>query len=296
MKPGYRVVEFLRRLAEKSLEDDVFFMAGAIAFNLLVALLPLLILGIGLAGYVVSARFGDPTEAVLALISDNLPDAGADLDLRGALRGPVAVLVEQRSGFTFFGALIFIWLAARLSGSLRIALREIFDIGQDRGVIRGRVFDIQMVIVGVVLLSVNIGVTGVLAAAVDYGIGVLGLSGNAVSWVQVLLGHAVAFASIWALFLIVYRYVPARRIPWRTALIAATCSALLHEGLKLAFSWYLTDVADYGSTFGNMATLVVLVFWIYYGSVVFILGGEVAQVYTMRTASRFRVVPSPEEP
>ena len=59
--------------------------------------------------------------------------------------------------------------------------------------------------------------------------------------------------------------------------------------LKTGFSWYATEMADYGTAFGNMATLAVLIFWIYYGSIVFILGGEVAQVYTMRKASRVQV-------
>jgi uncharacterized BrkB/YihY/UPF0761 family membrane protein len=46
----------------------------------------------------------------------------------------------------------------------------------------------------------------------------------------------------------------------------------------------VTEIADYGSAFGNLATVAVLFFWIYYGAVVFILGGEVARVYTMRKA------------
>jgi len=75
-----------------------------------------------------------------------------------------------------------------------------------------------------------------------------------------------------------------------TAVIAATFAAVGHEGLKFAFSWYATEVASYDSAFGNLATVVVLVFWIYYGALVFILGGEVAQVSTMRKASRVRVV------
>ena len=52
----------------------------------------------------------------------------------------------------------------------------------------------------------------------------------------------------------------------------------------------MTEIADYGSAFGNLATVAVLFFWIYYGAVVFILGGEVAQVYTMRKASRVGVM------
>ena len=126
---GYRVREFFRRLWQKSVEDDVFFMAGAIAFNVLVALVPLLILGIGLTGYVLSARFGNPTNAVLSLLGDNLPLAGDGLAVTEALSGPVAALVDQRTGFTVLGAVFFLWLSTRLVASLRIALREIFDIG-----------------------------------------------------------------------------------------------------------------------------------------------------------------------
>ncbi len=53
--------------------------------------------------------------------------------------------------------------------------------------------------------------------------------------------------------------------------------------------WYVTSVADCRSAFVNLATIIVLLFWIYYGSVVFVLSGEVAQVYTMRTAQRVQI-------
>jgi membrane protein len=286
----YRIAEFLRRLWQKSIEDDVFFMAGAIAFNLLVALVPLLILGIGIAGYLLSARFGDPTEALLALVVDNLPQAGRGVALADALRDPVTHLVDQRTGFTVLGAVTFVWLSTRLVSTLRIALREIFDIGQQRGILLGKLFDIQVVLVGLVLMSLNLGVTVVFEGVMDLGIEFLGLRGTTLSLAQWLIGHALAFLSIWTLLLIVYRYLPARRIPWRTSLVAATFTAVLHESLKWGFSWYATEVANYGSTLGNLATVAVLFFWIYYGSIVFILGGEVAQVYTMRKASRIGVV------
>ncbi len=292
----YRVGEFTRRLWQKSVEDDVFFMAGAIAFNMLVALVPLLILGIGLTGYILSARFGDPTDAILALVADNLPQAGDGVVLVEALRAPITSMVERRTGFTVLGAVFFIWISTRLVTTLRIALREIFDIGQQRGIVMGKLFDIQVVLIGVALLTLNLGVTVLLETTMAYGGGLIGADAAALSFAQRVLGHALALGSIWTLFLIAYRYLPARRIPWRTAWIAATFSALLHEGLKLGFSWYATEIADYGSTLGNLATVAVLFFWIYYGSIVFILGGEVAQVYTMRKASRAGVMSFEAEP
>ncbi len=51
----------------------------------------------------------------------------------------------------------------------------------------------------------------------------------------------------------------------------------------------MTSVADYGSAYGNLATIVVLLFWIYYVSVVFVLSGEVAQVYTTRKTEKAQI-------
>jgi membrane protein len=284
-----RAREFSRRLWDKSLEDDIFFMAGAIAFNILVAMIPLLLLGVGVTGYALSARVPDPVEATVAVVVEALPQGGGGMDPSALVRGLVAEALERRSGFTILGALFFIWLATRLVGSVRIALREIFDIGQDRGVIRGKIFDAQVVVLAVLLLTVNLGVTILLNAAVQLGVDALSLERPAVGWTRWILGQSIALASIWTLFFTAYRYLPARRIPWRTAWIAATFSAVLHEILKHSFSWYATEIATYTTTWGNLATVAVLFFWIYYGSLVFILGGEVAQVYTMRKARAVQV-------
>jgi len=145
------------------------------------------------------------------------------------------------------------------------------------------------VAIGVLLVTLNMGVTVALEATMEFGVEIMGLRGGAVGFTQRLMGYALALGSIWVLFLIVYRYLPARRIPWTAALVAATFAALFHEGLKEGLSWYATDIANYRSTFGNLATVAVLFFWIYWESLVFILGGEVAQVYSMRKASRIQV-------
>lgn len=283
---GYRAGEFTRRLFGKVLEDDVFVMASAVAFNMLIAALPLALLGVGLTGYALSAQVADPVGAIVTMLVGNLPQTTAGVDPSGVVRGIVSGVLERRTGFTFLGALFFAWLATRLVGTLRAVLREIFDIAQARGVIRGKLFDMVVVVVGVLLLTLNLGITIAFEGAVAYGGEVFGLGGTAVGAAEFFLGTVVAFASIWTLFFVVYRFLPARRIPWRAAVVAATFTSTLHEVLKQGFSWYATEVADYTSTWGNLATVAILFFWIYYESLVFILGGEIAQVYTMRKAVR----------
>lgn len=287
--PWIRAGEFLRRVLQKADEDLIFFMAGAISFNMLVAFVPLLLFAVGVSGMVMSARFVDPSALVVDFLQRSLPATQGDLDLARAVRDQVTALLDQRRGFTVVGAGLLVWFSTRLVGTLRTALREIFDMPLGRSIIRGKLFDIQVVLVGGLLLLVNVGVTTGLQAAESYGVQLLGLEGEALSAFESLLAQGLAFGSIWVLFLGVYRYLPVRPIPWSTAVVAATFTAVLHELLKAGFGWYVTEVANYRTTYGNLITLAVLFFWIYYEAIGFILGGEVAQVWTMRRARRIQV-------
>lgn len=280
------VGEFLRLLWKKADEDDALFVAAAIAWGVLFALVPLLALGIGLTGFVLSARFEDPASAVLALFARGLPEGEAGAELAELLERLVGEVMVSRTGLTVAGAVVFLWFASRLSGSLRSALYRVFDTKAKRGLVHGKLFDLVAVAIGVVLVTLNMGVTVALAAAMELGVRIFGWGGPTLSFAQRLLGATIAFASIWTLFVVVYRYLPLRRTPWRTTLLAATFAALAHEALKLGFSWYATELANYTSALGNLATIAVLLLWIYYGALVFILGGEVAYVWGLLASRR----------
>jgi membrane protein len=284
--PVLRARDFVSRVVSKAEEDRIFLLAGSITFNVLVAFVPLLLLAAGIAGFILSARVGDPAGLIVELILEAVPAVGGDIDLVVGVRGFVEALLAERRGFSLLGAVIFIWFSTRLMGTLRSVLGDVFDISQDRGILAGKLFDAVLVILAGVLVSVNLGLTVVLEAIRAFGVDLLGVQGALAQLSRAVLARTLAFGSVWALFLILYRYAPARRPPWRTVLVSATFTALVFEATKLAFSWYVTSVADYGSTYGNLATVAVLFIWIHYGAIVFILGGEVGQVYTMRRAWR----------
>jgi membrane protein len=268
-------------VAAKAAEDNIFFMAGAITFNLLVALIPLILLFIGVSGFILTSRFPDPASVLISFLLGNLPTVGGDIDLVNRVQAVIDALLADRAGVSLIGILIFVWIATRLVGTLRTALREIFDFSHGRGIVHGKLFDALMVVVGGLLFVVNIGLTVAIEAVEEYGISLTGLEGPGVTILRLMVAQLLAFGSIWTLFLLIYRYLPPRRIPWRTALTAATFTGVLFEVTKALFSWYVTSVASFSSVYGGLASAAILFFWIYYGSVVFILGGEVAQVYTM---------------
>lgn len=264
-------------------------MAGAISFNVIVAIVPLLLFAVGIAGMVAASRYVDPAGMLIAFITENLPVFRGGLDASSRVREEITAVLADRTGFTVVGAVLLIWFSGRLVATLRTVLREIFDIGQHRGILQGKLFDVEVVLLGGFLFLVNLGVTTVLKAGRDFGIDLVGLEGQALGFVQRASVQALAALAIWLLFLFVYRYLPARKLPWKTTFIAATFATVVHELLKGGFGWYVSEVASYGSAYGNLISLAVLFFWIYYEAIGFILAGEVAQVWTMRQARRVQI-------
>jgi len=276
-----RVRDFLVRVGSKAQEDNIFFMAGAITFNLLVAFVPIVLLFIGISGFVLTSRFPDPSSFLVSFLLGNLPAVGGEVDLVGRVEGMIDSLLADRAGFSLVGLLVFVWVSTRLVGTLRTVLQEIFDFTHGRGILGGKLFDALMVVVGGLLFVVNIGITVAVKTVQELGVSLTGLEGQGLTILRQASAQLLAFCSIWVLFLLVYRYFPPRRIPWRTAVVAATFTGVLFEVAKYLFSWYVTSMADYSTVYGGLTSVAILFFWIYYGSIVFILGGEVAQVYTM---------------
>jgi membrane protein len=135
---------------------------------------------------------------------------------------------------------------------------------------------VKMVFTAGALFAFNIALTLGLSFAATRGMNALGLT-PFTRTVQ-FAGSVLAFISVWVMFLLIYRYLPSRKIHWRTCLVAATFAGVFFEILKQAFGWYVANMADYKSTYGNLATLIILFLYLYYIGMIFILGGEIAQV------------------
>lgn len=274
--------DVVARVWKKAGDDDIFFMASAIAFNVLIATLPLIVAVVGIAGAVLRARVADPAGFLFDYLTRLIPPVSREFEQM--VRDSTSQLIEQSAGLISIGTIIFIWFATRLVGSLRAALKEVFDIEHDRGIVVGKLFDAKMVVLAGTLFTLNIALTVVVEVVTREGLDILGIPG--VEFPAAFYGRAVAFLTLFVMFLLIYRYLPARQIKWRTALVAAVFAAVLFEVMKFGFGWYIANIADYRTTFGNLATVAIMFLWIYYSCVVFILGGEVAQVVAMQRVRR----------
>lgn len=274
---------------DNSGEDNIFFLAGGISFNVLLAAAPFfLLLGAGLS-YLLGQTGEMAGEEISRLVQMMFPLAleRASEPIVRILRG----IVSQRGVVTVYGAIGFVWFSTRLFGSLRSVLTEVFDIENDRGIVQGKIFDIKITIVASLLLVGYTVLAAYLAFATSRGIVVLtelGLRQDMMGGLEYWIGRLLGFISITVLFFSLYKFLPNRRIRWRMAMLGALFGAFMFELARQVFAIIMGSFA-LGSVYtGTIAALVVIVIWVYYGSVIFILGGELGQVYELRRMRRLQ--------
>jgi membrane protein len=82
-----------------------------------------------------------------------------------------------------------------------------------------------------------------------------------------------------ALFVVIYRFVPNRRIRWSSVLVGGLATAVLWESAKQAFRWYIESVGVYSAVYGSLGVTIALMMWVYYSAIVFIIGAALIRAF-----------------
>jgi membrane protein len=77
------------------------------------------------------------------------------------------------------------------------------------------------------------------------------------------------------MFLLIYKIIPNNRIHMKSAALTALFTGLLWEMAKHLFSWYIVHLAEYSIFYGSLSTLVIFVLWVFYSSIILVLGAEI---------------------
>ncbi len=248
-------------------------LAAALAFYTLLSLAPLVILAVAIAGFIfghssaqsqllyeVESLIGSQgSEAVKAMIENAQKPAA----------GTIASLIGL--GTLLFGA-------SGVFCELRSALNQMWEVttssaGGVLATLRQRFLSVGMALAVGFLLLISLIFSTTLAAFGKYfhafPMPTFGLA---------MIDFVVSLAGISLLFTLIFRYVPEKKIPWHHALTGATFTALLFTIGKLLIGFYLGKAAV-GSAYGAAGSLVVVIVWVYYSSMIFFFGAEFTHVF-----------------
>jgi membrane protein len=258
--------------------DKVPRLAAALAYYALFSLAPLLVVAIGVAGYFFGREAAQGE--VVAQFSSLIGRAGAE-----TVENLLASTGSPGKGATaaLLGLATLLLGASGVFGELQEALNSIWNVEprKDAGwklYLRRRFLSFAMVLGSGFLLLVSLLLSAGLAAAGRY----LRFESAAaqVSWstAHSLLGLLLPCV----LFALIFKLVPDAEVAWRDAWVGAVLTAALFALGRSAIGLYLGRSA-LDSTYGAAASLVAVVFWVYYTAQILFLGAELTQVLARRS-------------
>lgn len=261
------VTGVIRRTIEAAYEDNIPFLASALAFDILLTAIPFVGVVLAIVGYLAQNQIATNQVNVHDLLQRFLPD---DARAFATVETALAALVAARGRLTLIGVPLFLWFSTRLFGGLRAALNEVFDTDERRPWPLAKLLDLAMVLV-----------TGALLVANAY-----------LTTVGGLIAYFAALTLGTVLFFLIFKFLPSRRIYWRTGLVASLFCAVGFEIAKRLYALYVQRFATFDrlASDANVLGFLLFLLWLYITAYLFLLGGEVAETYDLMRMRRLQRV------
>jgi len=274
------IVDYSKETVNCWLEHNAFRLSAALAYYTVFSLGPLLLLAVAIAGlfFGQQAANGELTQQLRGLFG---PQGAA------AVQQLLASMSKSRYNVTasVVGAVILLFGATGVFTELKASLNEIWETHPKKstgvmGFLHDRLLSFAMVLAIGFLLLVSLILSTVLAAASD--------SISRVIHVPPFFFHAVAFLSSFAvitlLFAAIYKVLPEASVRWRDVWVGAVMTSLLFTIGKTLIGFYLGRSST-TSPYGASGSIVIIMLWAYYSSLILFLGAEFTHVFAKRYGS-----------
>jgi membrane protein len=258
--------------AEQPLEK-----AAALSYYALLALAPLVLIVLAVAGLAFGreAVEGQVVSEIRHLVGEQGAEA-VQLILQNA------EFPGKNAASLVIGLLTLLVGASGVFLQLQAALNSIWDVEpRPKGnaiwnFLRHRLVSMAMVLGLGFLMLVSLVVSAGLSAINSH-------FSSVIAWPVVwqAVNHLGSLLIITLLIAMIYRFLPDTRIPWRAVWVGAFVTAVLFTLGKAAIGAYLGN-ASIGSSYGAAGSIVVLVVWVYYASLIFFVGAEVTHAYARK--------------
>ncbi len=260
-------------------EDNGFFLAMGLAFNLLLYFIPLGLLLISLLAYTFLDSERAMTE-VRSVVGQFLPRS------EQAFADNLKSIISNRGLLGLVGSMSFLVFSSTLFGSVRHVLNIIFKAQKRRRFIRGIFRDFVMMLITAILLILSIGAGIFLALVRTIGTEHLPVAAPVLEYIWGFTGKLVALGLLTSLFYVFYGYAPACALSQRALLVASLSATILFELARWGFAWYVAFAHEALTLYGVLGGLMFFFFWLYYASLVFVLGAAVGFAYEKTRLSK----------
>jgi membrane protein len=253
------------RFYRKAYEDNVTGLAGMVAYNMLLSVLPLALIALFVGGQVLQSV--DFQESVLRDLRRIFPSA-TEATLTRAVDN-----IEGSTGSIGILALVAsVWIGTSFWGAMDTAFCRIYHC-ECRSWLRQKRFALVMLVVALLLMAATVAVPTLQSILVS-GAAELPLGLSEVNGVVFGASLAGGLVLIFLILCVIYWRVPSESVPWLAIWPGALAATVAIGVIDYAFPAYLSNVNTIAQ-FGTTLVFVLIVLLWFYALAIIILGGAV---------------------
>ncbi|HZG01349.1 MAG TPA: YihY/virulence factor BrkB family protein [Chitinophagales bacterium] len=272
----------LKRAAMAFIDDRAMKMSASLSYYTVFSLAPMLVIIITIVGWIYGR---DAIEGRIFYQIEDLVGASAALQIQTMIQN--VTMADDSTWATALGVATLLIGATTMFGEIQDSINTIWGIKPKpkRGWLRmliNRLLSFSMVVTIGFLMLVSL----VINALMDIFIAKLKVL---LQDFTAYLVYGINFFVLWGvttlLFAIVFKVLPDGKVTWRDALRGAGFTAVLFMLGKFAIGLYLGN-SDIASAYGAAGSIILILLWVYYSSVILFFGAEFTKEYAFLYGTR----------
>jgi len=283
-------IKFTFEVFERFGKDNGGLLAAGLAFFLVLAFVPLLLVGLWALGLVFAHRPDEALQRIEGLLQSQMPSGGASTEVQHLMAragiaadekaqhaGPALLRILQGHGVAgLVGLLGIVWASIQIFINGSTAMNAAWQAQEKRNWFQLRGIALALLVGVGVLLVLSLVVTAFSSFISNSAFAHEVPFAGAIEAGALELFAIVVSAGMYA---VTYKFLPSpsANVSWKSALIGGVVAAVAFEAVKKGLSLYLLKPNK--SLYGELGNLIVFVLWIYYSMMILLLGAEVSAVY-----------------
>ncbi len=265
-------------------QHHLFLSGGGIAFSLFASIIPFTLIAFSVLGNILDSASVE--QQLTNFLNTIIPYPEYAEKIHSIIMSRVPEVIQYKTIAGYLGAGGLLFISSGLFSSLRTILNSIFHFTDDKHLLIGKLRDFGMVILLVIFLFLSVIGFPALNILTDMALESELLKMFKLTPLVKFMFSVGSTLVVLMMFYIFYKIIPYAKLGKKVPLVAALTATVLWELARQLFGYYISNVATLNRIYGTYALLVIVAFWIYYSSILFLIGAEVGQLYRERKAGK----------
>lgn len=271
-----KLFNFIYELGSNISEHKLFILAGGIAFNILLYIIPLVLILILFVNIFIQPDVLISTTE--HLIQSYLPGIENHAILINGIVAEINNIAASSKLFGLLGFIILLWLSSTVISTLNTCITHIFRLEQPH-YLKTKIKDIAMTI----LLNILIILYAIFLPVFSFAASFINSITIAPDILNIWLSKAIVLIMniivSFFFFYFIYWIIPSSKTKMihKISIIATLIAVVLVEVAKYIFTWYISGLSNYSKFYGTYAAIITMLVWLFYFCFIMLFSAELSK-------------------